>query len=76
MKKPTVAERFSDNGQHSHWELIDEFGGVIWSEIKPELTSEQVYEKMGNLTHAFSLLASEVDSVYQEVQKLVQRREE
>jgi len=23
MKKPILVERFSDNGEHAHWELID-----------------------------------------------------
>lgn len=33
MNKPIVVEIFSDNGQHSHWELADQdTGRVLWSE--------------------------------------------
>lgn len=37
MNKPKVVERFADNGEHSHWELINsDTGDVLWSEISPE----------------------------------------
>ena len=29
VKKPILAERYADNGEHSHWELIDETGRVV-----------------------------------------------
>lgn len=32
MKKPTLVERFADNGEHSHWDLVDENGYTLWSE--------------------------------------------
>lgn len=32
MKRPELVERFSDNGEHSHWELIDDNGEVLWVE--------------------------------------------
>lgn len=33
MKKPIVNEVFTDNGEHSHWNLIDSETGInIWSE--------------------------------------------
>ena len=32
MKKPYINERFADNGAHSHWELLDDEGGIIWTE--------------------------------------------
>lgn len=33
MKKPIVVEKFTDNGEHSHWELIHpETGKLLWSE--------------------------------------------
>lgn len=33
MNKPIVIEKFADNGEHSHWELIDpDTGTVLWSE--------------------------------------------
>lgn len=38
--KPIVCERFADNGQHSHWEVVDINGDVLWTadddKIKPE----------------------------------------
>lgn len=37
MNKPKVIEKFADNGEHSHWELIDsDTGIVLWSEMSPE----------------------------------------
>lgn len=38
MKEPKVVERFADNGEHSHWELIDENGNVLWVEPEDGLT--------------------------------------
>lgn len=33
MNKPIVIEKFADNGEHSHWELIDPDTGImLWSE--------------------------------------------
>ncbi len=33
MEKPTIVERFADNGEHSHWELVDtETSVVLWTE--------------------------------------------
>jgi len=33
MKKPIINEVFTDNGEHSHWNLIDdETNSIIWSE--------------------------------------------
>lgn len=33
MNKPTLKECFADNGEHSHWELIDtDTGKVLWTE--------------------------------------------
>ena len=33
MNKPTLIERFADNGEHSHYELIEtETGELLWSE--------------------------------------------
>jgi hypothetical protein len=35
--KPIVVEAFTDNGQHSHWRLIDpETGYIIWTEDPEE----------------------------------------
>lgn len=37
MNKPQLIEKFADNGEHSHWELINsETGNVLWSEVSPE----------------------------------------
>lgn len=33
MKEPKVIEKFADNGEHSHWELIaPDTGILLWSE--------------------------------------------
>ena len=38
MKEPKVIEKFADNGEHSHWKLIDdETGEVLWSEEPKEV---------------------------------------
>lgn len=35
MVKPIVIEKFADNGEHSHWELINpNTGEVLWIEEK------------------------------------------
>ena len=35
--KPVVSEAFADNGEHSHWRLIDrETGKLLWSEFLEE----------------------------------------
>ncbi|MBS5701318.1 MAG: hypothetical protein KHX11_20040 [Bacteroides cellulosilyticus] len=45
MNKPKVIEKFADNGEHSHWELIDsDTGIVLWSEMSPE---EEIIEIEG-----------------------------
>jgi len=37
MEKPVVNEVFTDNGEHSHWNLIDaETGENLWSEFPEE----------------------------------------
>jgi hypothetical protein len=42
MKKPTIIERFTDNGEHSHYSLIEtETGDLLWSEA-PEEETQQV----------------------------------
>lgn len=39
MEKPIINEVFADNGEHSHWELIDsESGKLLWSEDITEST--------------------------------------
>jgi len=45
MDKPIVVERFSDNGEHSHYALIDsENGELLWSEL-PEEEIEKMRQK-------------------------------
>lgn len=42
MEKPTIVERFADNGEHSHYALIEtETGELLWSEA-PEEEMQQV----------------------------------
>lgn len=37
MKEPKVLEKFADNGEHSHWELIDsDTGKVLWAEASKD----------------------------------------
>lgn len=37
MKQPKVIERFTDNGEHSHWELINvDTGDTLWKELDPD----------------------------------------
>lgn len=41
MKKPIIVERFADNGEHSHYDLIEvETGELLWSE-EPENNSNE-----------------------------------
>lgn len=32
MNKPIVVERFADNGEHSHWELLGDDQQILWTE--------------------------------------------
>lgn len=42
MKKPVIVEKFADNGEHSHWSLVDcETGELLWSQA-PEEEMQQV----------------------------------
>lgn len=36
MKEPKLIEQYADNGEHSHWHLIDEIGQVLWSSFPEE----------------------------------------
>lgn len=36
MSKPILDEQFSDNGEHSHWHLTNEYGQVLWSSFPEE----------------------------------------
>lgn len=36
MEKPKLVEKFADNGEHSHWELVDnKTGQMLWRENDP-----------------------------------------
>lgn len=37
MEKPILVERFADNGEHSHWELLEPSDcAILWSNEKDE----------------------------------------
>lgn len=42
MKEPKVIEMFADNGEHSHWQLVDENGEILWSEEPTEVKNNAV----------------------------------
>ena len=44
MQKPTIVERFTDNGEHSHWELIDDMGEVLWDSWDAPYSSKVAME--------------------------------
>ena len=46
MKEPKVIEMFADNGEHSHWQLIDEHGEVLWSEEPTEVKNNAVLPRV------------------------------
>lgn len=44
---PTLVERFADNGEHSHWDLVDtDTSETLWSEENLQLPSKQDYEEV------------------------------
>jgi hypothetical protein len=47
MNKPIIKECFADNGEHSHWELINsDTGEVLWSEEYNPMTELKEFEKV------------------------------
>lgn len=45
MKQPILKECFADNGEHSHWELINsDTGEVLWSEEYNPMTELKEFE--------------------------------
>lgn len=59
MKKPILVERFSDNGEHSHWDLIDsETQETIWTgdqELKgnpKKVIIDAIQYENGSVSHA------------------------
>ena len=47
MKEPKVIEIFADNGEHSHWQLIDSNGNILWSEDPMDM--KEKCENCGNM---------------------------
>lgn len=41
MEEPKVNEIFADNGEHSHWQLIDANGKILWSEEPIEVKAKK-----------------------------------
>ena len=48
MKEPKVSEMFADNGEHSHWQLVDENGEILWSEEPTEVKNNAVLPLVSN----------------------------
>lgn len=46
MNKPNLIECFADNGEHSHWELLEsESGVVLWTEIEEMQGFDKAYQQ-------------------------------
>lgn len=42
MQKPIIEEMFADNGEHSHWKLIDSSTGeTLWEQLEPKQLLQQ-----------------------------------
>lgn len=59
MKKPILVERFADNGEHSHWDLIDsETQETMWTgdqELKnnpKKVVIDVIQYENGSISHA------------------------
>jgi hypothetical protein len=63
MKKPTIVEIFADNGEHSHYALIEtETGELLWSEA-PEEEIQQVNNlNKAAASNCSSLLSSLIEA--------------
>lgn len=48
MKEPKVIEVYADNGEHSHYQLIDEIGEILWSEDQSEVGNNAVLPDVSN----------------------------
>lgn len=59
MKQPLVVERFTDNGEHSHWALIDtEDGKDLWDEFNKKKNQADMMQLLKDM-HGL-LMMSEV----------------
>ena len=56
MKEPKVIEMFADNGEHSHWKLIDENGEILWSEEPAEVKNNAVLPHVSGMCCAHEFL--------------------
>lgn len=54
MEKPVLVEQYSDNGEFSHWHLVDKDGSVLWSSFPEE--TEARGQKISSLNVPFILL--------------------
>ena len=50
--KPIITEKFADNGEHSHYELVNEHGEVLCSELVQSELQEKV-EKLEEVCELF-----------------------
>jgi hypothetical protein len=50
MEQPLIVERFSDNGEHSHWEVINSVTGeLLWSEDSGESFAVTIKKQLSKL---------------------------
>lgn len=65
MKKPTIIECFADNGEHSHWSLVDsENGNILWDEFEEELSTESKKVAKTNLQQLKQFIAQSNELIY------------
>jgi len=59
MNKPTIVEKYTDNGEHSHWQLVNsDTGTVLWEEQSPEdeiIIIEGVRFRRGNIYDIYEI---------------------
>lgn len=63
MKEPKVIEIFADNGEHDHWQLVNEVGEVVWSEDPSEIT----YTDQSDLSNQRKV------EKYDEIKRMIER---
>jgi site-specific DNA-adenine methylase len=65
MEKPTIIERFADNGEHSHYVLCDKDGNTLWSEAPEE-----------DLINPIKSIQDKYDELCEEITKLQEQYDE
>jgi hypothetical protein len=71
MKKPLLVERFADNGEHSHWALVEpEDGRLIWSEAPGE-EIQKVYKEPDDNTPGFKDFSDRLVNKVNEAQEFL-----